>query len=479
MERTSTILSVAAVLSVTFILAQVPQASTLKSVPAVTSPGTEPSCSIPTPGGSKDDAYMAYFERDEYAWKLFLALSRQGDESSPGAPNPKKANLTQYDSDKPVVWETWALASGGRSGPFRRTIPNRSELYLDKGQKPQPWGQWQRDSASNKILEPFQSEDPSNFGPIKASRPQTFHGFAGEQVFTAMEFFSDISVIGPEQIGEEVRTNKCSYEHIVSDELYNLEGLEAKARIGLNPRDPHPELIEFPAGAQEVKAKWKQISEADKPRYHWRTLTLNGETQIYGLTGLHIITRDLPNWFWASFEQVDTEKDAELPSVDSTTRGPNATKRAGTEEGARIETKGSKWEYYRLRGTQVEFSTSRRPTVLANSQIEHGFQQSSSCITCHSRAVVGLRSSRPDLNPCQPNTLPVFLYSTDEPGLDNVGGIRYGPVGAPDPSWFRVDGARPRYIQTSFLWSIPFRALSKYEIPPKAPGGPTGNCQAP
>ena len=437
---------------------------------ATTGPGT--GCTLGAPGGTPADGYMAFFDPYEYAWRLFLALNAQASTTSPGSADNSKHGITQYDPDKAVVWETLALASGGRSGPFRRTIPNRSEVYLDKGSKPLPWGTWVRSSPAEKHLEPFQAEVPDSFGAT-AARAQIAPSLpaSAQESASFSVFFSDSSVIDLEQIGEEVRTNKCAYEFIVANDLYNVEGLEAKAREGLNPRKPtNPDLISFPKGAQEVKAKWVEIASSDKPRYHWRTIKdSGGKVRLYGLVGLHITSRDLPNWFWTSFEHVDTEQHAEYPSVDPTTRGEAATKRAGAEEGVRIETKGSKWEYYRLRGVQIDFSTSTRPVILANSQIEHGFQQTSSCMTCHSRAVVGLRTARPDLNPCQPNSLPVFLISTEEPGLENERAIRYGPVGSPDPSWFRADGARPRYIQTDFLWSIPFRALSIYETVPQSP----------
>ena len=57
--------------------------------------------------------------------------------------------------------------------------------------------------------------------------------------------------------------------------------------------------------------------------------------------------------------------------------------------GGTAETKGAKLETMRLRGTQFTFvDTEEKPTILANSPIEHGFQPNSSCLTCHSRAGV-------------------------------------------------------------------------------------------
>ena len=95
---------------------------------------------------------------------------------------------------------------------------------------------------------------------------------------------------------------------------------------------------------------------------------------------------------------------------------------------------GTKWENYRLRGTQVDFVTSiGAPTVLANSQIESGFQQRSSCITCHALAFM------------------------DSRGM-NIGFPTM--VGSPNPRDF-VDPATGRPVmQADFVWSMLLRAAS-------------------
>jgi hypothetical protein len=245
-----------------------------------------------------------------------------------------------------------------------------------------------------------------------------------------------------------VRENRALYDYIRTNTLYSIEGLEDRFRQGKE--------INFPPAAQEVKARWVRIDEAAKPSYHWRTVTKSdGERQLWGLSALHIITRDLPNWFWCDFEHVDFERTAEQYSQDSTTRGPAAP--AG-RDGVRAETRRSKWEKCRLRGTQTAFVDARgRPVVLANSQIEHGFQQTSSCMTCHARAAVGLRSQQPDLPRWQANTMPVNLPPNP---------VVVGPLAAPNPKWFEDDYGRPRYLQTHFVWSIPFRAMSTTADPP-------------
>jgi hypothetical protein len=424
-------------------------------------------CVLPTLGGTQQDRYSSFFDSDQYAWKLFLALNRQADPKMPGVPDAKYPDLTRYDNDTPVVWESWALSSGGRSGPFRRTRPNRSEVFLDAGAQPAEWGKWPRKAASDKSLEHFQGEDPLN---LPTTSQPTIVNCGG-----VIHILVDDSVAGTEQIGEEVRMNRCTYEFIRQNELYNVEGVEKKALEAIgNGRTTVTSPIDFPVTSQLIKAKWIRIEENQKPRYHWRTIkvqTKDGEeTQVWGLVGLHIITKDIPNWFWCSFEQVDTETTAEISSRDVTTRGQSAS---SGSNGVRNETKGSKWENYRLRGTQIDFTSSSGPFILANSQVEHGFQMSSSCMTCHARATIGLRAQRPDLPAWQVNSLPVFTaVFNDNLVPANVNAdtlpelIRYGAVGAPDPEWYRIDKVRLRYIQSDFLWSLAFRPYSKTAVPP-------------
>lgn len=384
------------------------------------------------PGGRPQDTDAAVHAPEEFAWSLFLALCRQGNPDKPGEVDPGKPDLTKYDDDKPVVWETWAMSSGGRAGGFYNR-PNVSEVFRDKGEKPVEWGTWQRAKAA-KPLERFPVKRLAGFLERRGHVPG-----AGLPRIDPSLFGSDV--------GEEVRMNRVTYDHVRDNGLYSVEGLEEKFSKRV--------AISFPQSAQEVKANWIKIDDKNKVRYHWRTITRDGQTELWGLSGLHIITRDLPNWFWTDFEHVDFEKNAELDSRDPTTRGQNPPK---GQDGVRNETKGSKWENYRLRGTQADFTDSRgQITLLANTQIEHGFQQTSSCVSCHSRATVGLRSARPDFPKWRSNSLPIFNATTP---------VLVGASGSPKPEWFVNEFLQPRFTQTDFLWSLPFRVLSTTDDPP-------------
>ena len=67
-----------------------------------------------------------------------------------------------------------------------------------------------------------------------------------------------------------------------------------------------PDAIQFPIAAKAVKAVWKDLG-AQPPaavlaRYYWRRIG----GHVWGLTGLHIATKDLPTWFWSDFESASS-----------------------------------------------------------------------------------------------------------------------------------------------------------------------------
>jgi hypothetical protein len=230
---------------------------------------------------------------------------------------------------------------------------------------------------------------------------------------------------------DEVRMNEATFEFVRTSTLYNRNGLRALYQqvVDTNNRD----ALQFPAAAKEVKARWGIIQPSDKPRYHWREI--NG--QLYGLLAFHIISKDLPMWFWTDFIHVDLEADEPDPCRDVTTRGDGAPH--GTD-GVRTETVGSKWEHYRLKGTQTSFVDARGvPIVLGNELIEGGLAEVSSCMTCHA------------------------LAGGDEQG--NLGSFDF-ITGVPPITYFGT-GDDVRLAQTDFLFSIPFRALE-----PASPASP-------
>ena len=107
-------------------------------------------------------------------------------------------------------------------------------------------------------------------------------------------------------------------------------------------------------------------------------------------------TKDLPKWFWATFEQVDNPV-PEIADRDRYTnflnpRNPDAPYVEQRLRAVPDPLKNTVWQYYVLRGTQVDFIDSvGNPIILGNTQLEGSMQTSSSCMGCHARSTIGDR----------------------------------------------------------------------------------------
>lgn len=320
-------------------------------------------CDCPKP--EIEDPRQALHDPDHYAWRLFVELNHPAEVSTK-CPDTAKP----FGSDGTVLWEAWRNVRFGSEDAVFRAL----------GADPGPW----RSHAAPRIRS---DEDMSRISPkqVEGMTPQEiFRQLAtGELADPAVGNFN------------ETRMNRDAYLFIRANKLYDKREQMRKAAEGtLN--------LAFPVGAKEVKAQWRRIREQDKSRYHWAEFQTNSGKQLWGLTALHIITKDTPNWFWATFEHVDNgvaglrpggfgdvNEGWEFPSVDRFAC-PNSPSTCAVSPSAVGETRiqGTKWEHYRLRGTQIDFvDTIGRPTRLANSQMEVG-QPDSSCMTCHALASV-------------------------------------------------------------------------------------------
>src|SRR5262249_10687660 len=111
-----------------------------------------------------------------------------------------------------------------------------------------------------------------------------------QQQFSAMAGVK----IAPLGQNEEVRRNKATFDFIISNGLWYTEGIRKFFGAGGS--------VVFPSDSIEIKAHWKPIQESDKSRFHWN---VDSNGKLFGLTALHIISKTIPNWTWATFEHVD------------------------------------------------------------------------------------------------------------------------------------------------------------------------------
>ncbi len=418
---------------------------------------------VQEPGGTPEAAVLALTKPHEYAWQLFFYLNRQAKSGVAGEPDESKRSLLEYDPDKDVVWETWALASGlDLDFSANKVITNKSEVFKNPATLPVAWEALERNNVNKALSAPFKSS------PLVVSNIA--------RIIPKSQIGPLIAPPGTDPKTDETRMNRSTYETVRSKNLYSVEGLEEAAAIA--KFNNQSMVVSFEPQSKEVKARWIRLRQCDnnqncteKQRYHWRMVQTDGGQQVYGLVTLHIITKDLPNWFWSDFNHIDCEKPdgecahstveampATTPLVDPTTKSTN---------GIRPETLNSKWQYYRLRGAQIDFLTSTGvDTILSNPVIENSFQRSS-CITCHSNASVGIRS----LAVSGGTSLPGFIdkksvlnagSQTDDTGRPKCQRFvnRNGePFNISCPDIFEGQG-KTIYFQTDFLWSLPFRAFS-------------------
>jgi hypothetical protein len=284
-------------------------------------------------------------------------------------------------------------------------------------------------------------------------------------------------------IGEEVHRNKVTFDYIVSKGLWYREGIAAffdkAAKAIPDDVDFSSKAVNLPRTSIEVKANWIVIDEKDKPRFHWN---YSAEGQLLGLVAMHLISKDLPNWFWCTFEHVDNpgrgdfigihdnfgNETPHIPSFTDQANKPYPPGKLTPELEFMFREFGYEGDWavqyknYRLKGSQVDFTDGTgRKLVLGNSVTENGFVPTASCITCHARAAVTAtgESGLPIFG--EQATLPLIQNDTLQPV------ITYN--GRPDPSWYYVEagtGTTLRNLQTDFLWAIPFKAHSQ-KVKPK------------
>jgi hypothetical protein len=254
-------------------------------------------------------------------------------------------------------------------------------------------------------------------------------------------------------IGKETLRNRPAFDFIVGNHLNTRRGLVAF----------FGKAMDFPVDTIEVKAEWLPVSELQSwngvtaeeaaSLYHINDAKVGDRTVPVALIALHVITKQVPNWTWATFEHWknpgrcdDTGcRDAfgaeavNVPAQRKPNRGYTKCEPSGALrrlfKGAGI---ADVWLSYCLKGTQTDFITSTgAPTRLGNSIAEtinagvpHG---RSSCMTCHAEAAFD-RHGRP---------------AKAEP-----------KIGAPRPSWLVGSGSRnePQFRQADFVWAIPFCA---------------------
>jgi len=321
-----------------------------------------------------------------------LLLSSGCKEALPpfdAAREPDRAAWTLFaDINRPVRhgesrWETWAVPG---------------QLFPDSGGQPQ----WPASTPPKKFEKLLQQ--------LLLKEILSLSGLQVPDDFDPKRVLSD----------SEVHLNCAAFAFVVSNGMWHIDGQKDYARR-VQSGESGP--VNMPAEALAVKAVWRELQEGDdRSRFH---LSVTPDKKTWGLIAIHLTSKVLPNWLWATWEHLEVEhagrKDTFGFPRDS---GPPSTELLKIFKLAGL---GSEWRNYRLVGSQIDFTDSMgQPTVVGNAIIERHLFDHSSCVTCHS-------------------------YSTLD--KDNVRLAARADLGPPNRSLFEINGT-PRYAQMDFLWTL-------------------------
>lgn len=344
-------------------------------------------------------------------------------------PPPQDGAITNPAMQQPeqMAWQIFAELNQPVAETHEslwQTFPEQAEVY-----PPNP------DPAN-----PPQWSDISGLEPVLRMRPSTQQGLRADRAAAAAAAPNPCDVSN----SEEVRINQDTFDYLVANDLWYVEGKAQRFAEGFE--------VNFPTGSREVKANWMQLgSDADLSTFLWKK---DSSGQVWGLIAFHIVSKEVPNWIWATFEH------AANPCYGKYLQPQDSFGLAAGKVTPRLialfEQYGldpALWSNYRLDGAQVTFTDpTGRPIILGNSVTEFGFQTTASCMTCHARSTSDASGS---------GSLSVFNE------------VNQSDHGTPDPKWYysSFEPLERVYMQLDFLWSVAFC--------PNAIGSTEANCPLP
>lgn len=248
---------------------------------------------------------------------------------------------------------------------------------------------------------------------------------------------------------EEVRRNKPSYDYIVSNHLNTQAGLAQAYNKQLH--------ISLPADSVEVKADWLPLStlvdwlaanqvtmSLDQVKQQYYTANSGGVT--YALVSLHMSSKEIPNWVWATLEHKDNPgrcdtmgcydsfgaaKPAIAPVTTPNTQYGRCVKTPALEQMFKVKGLAAVWNNYCLKSSQIDFVTqSGAKTMLGDSfteRVSAGVPiNASSCISCHASAAVK-KDGSPFTDLLSTNPMGNVTLPPDVAEADFIWGILFAP----------------------------------------------------
>ncbi|CAN7147234.1 hypothetical protein LJR230_000028 [Trinickia sp. LjRoot230] len=300
---------------------------------------------------------------EHFAWQLFVA-----------------ANCASSKTTSPLMWETWAeqtcLLHGGKDCTNQE---GRQRLHAS-------------------VLASKARDLPALCQPMTTAKTTTD---------SALLPFVPKNLSADPQFCEEVHVNQAEADFIMSPQGRNVK-YSLQTLPGQNDYIYNNGPLSFPSSALEVKADWLP-SNAIIPGFNCAEPVSSGYyvekigDECYALVGLHISSKLLPNWVWATFEPQSTSTNPNRCNdklysncVDpwGSLVSPSNGQRTGMTSQLRnlMDAAALRRAFYnyRLVGVQTGYvNAQKQPVLLGNSFTEFNAQvppQQASCMTCHSYA---------------------------------------------------------------------------------------------
>jgi len=366
---------------------------------------------------------------DNMAWDAFIALNWPVPNPITQRGVPDRENVTggfTYSSEGgprtmptgPVVWETYK---------------DSDDIYLNPPKRPSSF------DAPESVPEPCITLAKAN---PSAARRTLIRTAKISDILIGGDKESDGNRLidqNGQNVWYEVKLNRVYYNYVVDHGFY-----DSRKQVGQAIAFPASSNSTDTAGTVKVKAAWKVIGPAgsrqpdDASRFYTidalvvDPATKQCASKTLGLVGLHIVikTAQLPQWLWATFEQVDNApendklgppgakynffdpncKDCKVnqpPAKGSTVPtqvvrlipldGDAAGKTTVYQAALKTLRPDNVWQYYRLvnaqwAGVGVPIGTPSEPAFLANTTLETFLQaplqdpkNPHGCINCHGK----------------------------------------------------------------------------------------------
>ena len=284
---------------------------------------------------------------DQFVWEIFARAFQP-------APNDE-GNL---------LWENWA---------------SKNYIYKNPCGPPPPWPE------GRQVMTPNDPKIPKFLELVNESGKSFFESNLKALTLTFTSPYIEV-----------VRMNRPMFNYIVGNKLYNIDNAYEKAKTT---------GIDFPSESVVIKAQWKKLEPEELSEYYWREIQHKDklgrmQQDTLGLVGFHIVSKALPNWVWSTFNHVKdggrcdyygcTDEFGVSPSFTPPHKNAIGKQYIPGKLTPDLEALFKKYNLdpvlknYRLRGTQTEYVDNKGKTILlGNSILEANFDETSSCITCH------------------------------------------------------------------------------------------------